>query len=287
MRVLKTSSEAAEFAEEVRRSGKRLALVPTMGFLHDGHLSLMREGAHRADLIATTIFVNPTQFGPKEDLSRYPRDLEGDLEKCRSAGVGLVWAPPVAEVYPPGFQTSVDVSDVSQGLCGEKRPGHFRGVATVVTKLFCLLRPHVALFGEKDYQQLQVIKTLARDLNLGVEVIGMPTIREHDGLAMSSRNAYLSPDERKRAQAIFRGLNAAQKLAREGVRDGAALLAVVREELEAAQLREDYVALTDAETLRTLSSLESGKAARLLVAAFAGATRLIDNVGISLGTEGS
>lgn len=280
MRVLETAREAAEFADEVRRSGRRLGFVPTMGFLHEGHLSLMREGRARADVVATSIFVNPAQFGPKEDLTRYPRDLTGDLEKCRSAGVEVVYAPPVSEVYPAGFQTHVEVTGVSQGLCGEKRPGHFRGVATVVTKLFCLLRPHVALFGEKDYQQLQVIKGLARDLDLGVEVIGMPTIREHDGLAMSSRNAYLSSDDRQRALSLHRGLSLARRLAAEGERDAAVLTGLVEAELSAAQLKKDYVTLADADTLQTLSSLESGKPARLLVAAFAGTTRLIDNIAI-------
>jgi pantoate--beta-alanine ligase len=275
--VLRTVAETAAWAESIRRSGRRLALVPTMGYLHEGHVSLMREGRRRADVVAASIFVNPTQFGPKEDLSRYPRDLEGDLAKCASAGVEAVFAPVPAEVYPPGYQTYVDVEQVSQGLCGARRPGHFRGVATVVTKLLCLFKPQLALFGEKDYQQLQVIRALERDLNLGVEIIGMPTVREPDGLAMSSRNAYLSPEDRQRALALSRGLTAAQALCRAGTREASALLGVVRRELEAAGLREDYVELVDATSLTPLPAVTPGQTARLLVAAFAGSTRLIDN----------
>jgi pantoate--beta-alanine ligase len=275
--VLRTVAETAAWVDSLRRSGRRLALVPTMGFLHEGHVSLMREGRRRADVVAASIFVNPTQFGPKEDLSRYPRDLEGDLEKCASAGVEAVFAPVPAEVYPPGYQTYVDVEQVSQGLCGARRPGHFRGVATVVTKLLCLFKPQLALFGEKDYQQLQVIRALERDLNLGVEIIGMPTVREPDGLAMSSRNAYLSPEDRQRALALSRGLAAAQALCRSGTRETPALVGAVRRELEAAGLREDYVELVDATSLTPLPAVTPGQPARLLVAAFVGSTRLIDN----------
>lgn len=275
--VLRTVAETAAWAESVRRSGRRLALVPTMGYLHEGHLSLMREGGRRADVVASSIFVNPTQFGPNEDLARYPRDWEGDLAKCASAGVEAVFAPSPAEVYPQGYQTYVEVEQVSQGLCGARRPGHFRGVATVVTKLLCLFRPHVALFGEKDYQQLQVIRALERDLHLGVEIVGMPTLREADGLAMSSRNAYLSPEERQRALSLSRGLAAAQALVRSGEREAGAVVAAVRKELQAANVREDYVELVDASTLLPLRSLAPGQVARLLVAAFVGNTRLIDN----------
>jgi pantoate--beta-alanine ligase len=254
-----------------------MALVPTMGFLHEGHLSLMREGRLRADVVAVSIFVNPTQFGPREDLSRYPRDFEGDVAKCASAGVDVIFAPEPAEMYPPGYQTYVEVTEVSQGLCGERRPGHFRGVATIVTRLFTLFRPDVALFGEKDYQQLQVIKTLSRDLHLGVDVVGMPTVRETDGLAMSSRNAYLSPEERHRALALSRGLRAAQALHRSGTTSAKVLTDAVRRELEAAGLREDYVEVVDASRMTPLVEVAPGQSARLLVAAFSGTTRLIDN----------
>ena len=283
MQILSTVAEVQAFSARQWSTGKRLALVPTMGFLHEGHLSLIREGAKRADAVATTIFVNPTQFGPTEDLSRYPRDLQGDLDKCQSAGATVVFTPEPKEIYPPGFQTSVEVTQVSQGLCGEKRPGHFKGVATVVTKLLAMFRPHLALFGEKDYQQLQVIKALNADLNLGVEIVGMPTVREPDGLALSSRNTYLSADERRQALALSRGLKAAQALAKAGERDAQVLLERIRGFLTDAKIREDYVALVNAQTLQPLLRLEPGVPARALIAAFVGKTRLIDNLSVVAG----
>ena len=222
--VWKTPAEVRAWVKSVQLLGQRIALVPTMGFLHEGHLSLMREGGKRAEVVAASIFVNPTQFGPKEDLSSYPRDAEGDLRRCASAGVFGVYMPEPSTVYPEGYQTWVNVEQVSQGLDGEKRPGHFRGVATVVAKLLALFRPHVALFGEKDFQQLQVITRLNADLDLGAQIVGMPTIRESDGLAMSSRNSYLSADERRRALGLSKGLFAAQTLAGEGQTDVAKLL---------------------------------------------------------------
>jgi pantoate--beta-alanine ligase len=272
--ILKTPDEVRNFTQELH--GKRLALVPTMGALHDGHLALMRAGAQRTDVVAATIFVNPTQFGPNEDLSKYPRDLEGDVAKCKSAGVLFVYAPEPETVYPKGYQTYVNVEAVTTRLEGEKRPGHFRGVATVVTKLLALFRPHVALFGEKDYQQLQVIKTLNRDLELGVEIVGVPTVRESDGLAMSSRNAYLKGDERQRALGLSKGLFSAQK-ANETHADK--LKEIIRRELKAADVREDYVEIVDADTLEPLTEL-GGRSVRALVAGFVGTTRLIDNIAL-------
>jgi len=276
--VLTTAREAADFAEATRRAGRRLALVPTMGFLHQGHLSLMAEARARADVVAVSIFVNPTQFGPAEDLSRYPRDFQGDVLVCARAGVDVVFHPEASEVYPPGHQTFVEVVELSQGLCGARRPGHFRGVATVVAQLFALFRPHTAVFGEKDYQQLLVVRRLARDLHLGVDVVGMPIYREPDGLAMSSRNAYLSDKERLRALALFRGLQAARSLFARGTDDATRLTAAVREALRAEDVREDYVALVDAETLEPVA--RGIARSRLLVAGFLGATRLIDNVSL-------
>lgn len=280
--VWRTPDEVRAFVKGLGAKGQRLALVPTMGFLHDGHLSLMREGGRRADVVAASIFVNPSQFGPREDLGRYPRDPEGDLAKCAAAGVAGVYLPEPATVYPPGYQTWVTVDEVSQGLDGDRRPGHFRGVATVVAKLLALFRPDVALFGEKDYQQLQVITRLAADLELGVEIVGLPTVREADGLAMSSRNAYLSPDERQRALALSKGLFAARDAAAKGEAVVATLLELLRAPLAAAGLREDYVAICDARSLKALERLSPGQPARALVAAFAGTTRLIDNVSLQL-----
>jgi pantoate--beta-alanine ligase len=280
LQLVRSLEEGFRFCERARLGGRSLALIPTMGFLHQGHLSLIREGRARAQVAVVSIFVNPIQFGPREDLAQYPRDLEGDLEKCERAGVELVLAPSPEEMYPPNFQTFVEVTQVSRGLCGELRPGHFRGVATVVSKLFNIVRPHVAVFGEKDYQQLQVIKALNRDLGFGVEIVGVPTVREADGLAMSSRNAYLSPEERSRALSLSRGLAAARRLAGEGVSDVRELVGAVRRELEAAKVREDYVQVVDAITLEPLARYERERPARGLVAGYVGRTRLIDNVAL-------
>lgn len=265
-----------------RDGGARLALVPTMGYLHAGHRSLLVEARRRADagagrgLALATIFVNPSQFGPNEDLSRYPRDLEGDLATCAGAGVDWVFAPTdPALMYPPGFQTWVEVEQVSKGLCGASRPGHFRGVATVVAKLFNLTRPQVALFGEKDYQQLAVLRAMVRDLAFGIELVGMPIVREPDGLALSSRNAYLSAEERGRALALSGALAEAKAAAARGERSAAALRALARARLEAAPARVDYVELVHPETLIPVEVAAPGSV--MLIAAFVGKTRLIDN----------
>jgi len=266
---------------EARLAGRRIALVPTMGYLHEGHLSLMREARRRAGsegLSLATIFVNPTQFGPREDLSRYPRDLTGDLEKCGAAGVDRVLAPEASAVYLPGHESWVEVTSVSQGLCGASRPGHFRGVATVVMKLLHLSHADVALFGEKDWQQLQVIRSMVRDLDLDVEIAGMPIVREADGLALSSRNAYLSADDRVRALSLSRALREAGERARGGERRSAELQAGARAALERAGVRVDYVDVVHPETLQPVAEAMPGS--RMLVAAFVGTTRLIDNVGL-------
>jgi pantoate--beta-alanine ligase len=266
-----------------REAGARIVLVPTMGFLHEGHLSLLREARRRAGeggrrgLAVASIFVNPTQFGPKEDLSRYPRDLAGDLAKCAAAGIDRVLAPPdPAAMFPPGFETWVTVERVSQGLCGASRPGHFRGVATVVAKLLNLTRPHAALFGEKDWQQLAVIRALVRDLAMDVEIVGMPIVREPDGLALSSRNAYLTADERARALALSAALREARDAAAGGERDAERLRARARARLEGAGARVDYVEIVRPDTLAPASRVEPGDV--MLVAAFVGKTRLIDNL---------
>ncbi|HVY44882.1 MAG TPA: pantoate--beta-alanine ligase [Minicystis sp.] len=276
--VIRKPAEMTAWAEAARARGERIAFVPTMGALHEGHVSLLREGRRRGDKLALSIFVNPTQFGPKEDLSRYPRDLPGDLAKAASADTDVAYCPEPADVYPPGFQTYVQVREVEQGLCGGARPGHFVGVATVVCKLFNVVRPHVSLFGEKDFQQLAVIRRMVADLDVGVEIVGMPIVREPDGLAMSSRNAYLSPEERQRALALSRGLTAAAARAKAGERDAAGLVAIARAALEGQVDRVDYVELRDAATLGPVTRLE--REGVLLVAAFVGKTRLIDNLRI-------
>jgi len=246
-----------------------------MGALHEGHLSLMREGRRRAESCAASIFVNPTQFGPSEDLSRYPRDEAGDLAKCESAGASFVWAPQEKEIYPDGAQTFVEVESLQRRWCGELRPGHFRGVATVVAKLFTVFAPDVAIFGEKDFQQLAVIRRMARDLLMPVEVVGMPIVREADGLAMSSRNVYLSPDERRRALGLSRALESAARLVAEGEVSGQRLIERARAELEMVEARVDYVAVVDPDSLEPLEVVD--RPARMLIAAFIGKTRLIDN----------
>jgi pantoate--beta-alanine ligase len=260
-----------------RAAGKRIAFVPTMGYLHAGHVSLLDEARRRGDVLVLSIFVNPTQFGPKEDLSRYPRDLEGDLAKARAAGVDVAYVPDAPAMYPPGYQTYVEVEGLQQGLDGASRPGHFRGVATVVLKLFAAVQPHVALFGRKDYQQLRVLTQMTRDLDLGVEIVGMPIVREPDGLAMSSRNAYLSPDERLRALSLSRALVSARGAFEGGERDAARLVDSARNTLHMTPgVRLDYLEVRDAETLQPID----GRIARpivMAVAAFVGTTRLIDN----------
>src|SRR3982751_4533449 len=199
-------------AEDLRRDGRRIAVVPTMGALHDGHLALLRAARARADIVILTIFVNPTQFGPNEDLAKYPRDEAGDLAKARSCGIDLAFCPEASAMYPAGAQTFIEVRELQKSLCGASRPGHFAGVATIVAKLFHITRPHVAVFGEKDYQQLAIIRRMVRDLDFDVEIAGVPIVREPDGVAMSSRNAYLSADQRRAALSLSAGLAAAERV---------------------------------------------------------------------------
>jgi pantoate--beta-alanine ligase len=275
--IIRTPHEMRARADAWRGAGKRIAFVPTMGYLHRGHVKLLEEGRTRGDVLVLSIFVNPTQFGPKEDLARYPRDFESDLAKAVGAGTDAVYFPEAKEMYPPGYQTYVDVNELSQGLCGDRRPGHFRGVATVVAKLFTAVKPHVAIFGEKDYQQLQVIRRMTLDLDLGVEIVGIPTVREADGLAMSSRNSYLSPDERARATCLHRALDATRAAVRGGERDVATLCAAATAIIDAGgPNRIDYVEIRDASSLEPRARV-AGPAVMAL-AVFFGATRLIDNV---------
>jgi len=277
MEVIKSPSEMQQRASAWRREGKVIAFVPTMGYFHEGHLSLMREGRKRGDVLVVSIFVNPTQFGPGEDFDRYPRDMERDLRMAEEVGVDVIFAPTVEEMYPEGYQTYVEVEKVTQHLCGLSRPGHFRGVTTVVTKLFNIVKPHVALFGQKDYQQLITIERMVKDLNMDVEIVGMPTVREEDGLAASSRNVYLSPEERKAALSLYRSLRRAEELFSEGVRESQRILEEVRGVLEAEPLLKiDYVHVCDPETLEDIEG-PIGERALVAVAAKVGTTRLIDN----------
>ena len=276
--VIADPAAMSAWSEAARGRGERVALVPTMGALHRGHLSLLAEARRRAQKLVLSIFVNPMQFGPQEDLAKYPRDLPGDLAQAASVGCDLAFVPEAASMYGPGFQTAIDVREVSQGLCGARRPGHFVGVATVVCKLFNIVRPHVALFGEKDFQQLVVIRRMVTDLNLPVEVVGLPTVREPDGLALSSRNAYLSPSDRQRAAALFAGLSAAKALVDKGELHVSVLLAAAKSEIAARVDRIDYLEVRAAEDLRPLDRID--RPAVMLVAAFVDGTRLIDNLRI-------
>jgi pantoate--beta-alanine ligase len=275
--TLRAPTEMTAWSLAARARGERIAFVPTMGALHEGHVTLLREARKHGQRVALSIFVNPTQFGPNEDLARYPRDLAGDLRKAGGAGTDVAFVPEAGDVYPTGFQTTVEVGELARGLCGPFRPGHFAGVATVVCKLFNVVRPDVALFGEKDYQQLAIVRRMVTDLDMGIEIVGVPTVREADGLAMSSRNAYLSPAERARALSLSRALFAARDTVAAGARDGAAVVARARAALDVDRV--DYVELVDAETLRTVTEID--RPAVLAVAAFVGRTRLIDNVRVS------
>jgi pantoate--beta-alanine ligase len=277
MMVINSPDEMARFAESARLSRERIALVPTMGFLHDGHLALMREGRRRSSVLVASIFVNPTQFGPGEDLARYPRDFERDCAMLQTVPVDVVFAPEAAAMYSPDAQTWVDAGDITSGLCGAHRPGHFRGVTTVVAKLFNLMKPHLAIFGEKDFQQLRAIQKMVRDLNFDLEIVPVPIVREKDGLAMSSRNAYLSPAEREDALALSLALRAAQD--KHGADPCCAeeiVFAAKRVLKNAKGVEVEYVEAVDAETLARYPSLD--RPILIAIAARVGKTRLIDNV---------
>ncbi len=259
-----------------RRQGKRISFVPTMGYLHAGHLSLLREGRKRGDLLVLSIFVNPAQFGAGEDFESYPRDLSRDAAMAESVGVDLLFAPEAKAMYPAGYATFVEVERLTETLCGASRPGHFRGVTTVVAKLFGIVQPDLALFGRKDFQQLAVIRRMTVDLNLPVEIVGMPIVREADGLAMSSRNTYLSPEERRQALSLIDSIRLACRMVRGGEGDAGRILAAIRERIGREPLaRIDYLQVCHGSTLVDMETVTDDSV--LLLAVRIGKTRLIDN----------
>lgn len=277
--VVNGPEEARALCDAARARGERVGLVPTMGALHEGHLSLVREARKHADFVLCSIFVNPTQFGPNEDFARYPRDLAADVARLEGVRASAVFAPEVAAMYPPGDETRVHVGPLAAHLCGPHRPGHFEGVATVVTKLFAIAGPCVAVFGKKDYQQLAILRRIAVDLFMPVKVVGFPIVREADGLAMSSRNAYLSAEERARALSLSRGLAAAARAFASGERRAGALRELAHAEVARAATSVDYVAVADADALVPFDDgADVGARAVIAIACRIGKTRLIDNV---------
>lgn len=276
--IITTIAAAHAWTAAALRNGRRIGLVPTMGALHEGHISLVRRCAAESDQVLVTIFVNPLQFGANEDLASYPRPLESDIAKAAAGGATAIFAPSPETMYSGAFRTTVAVAQLTARLCGESRPGHFAGVTTVVSKLFNLFYPHVAIFGEKDFQQLVVLKRLAADLGWPVTIIGAPIVRESDGLALSSRNAYLSAEQRRDAPVLVGALRDAVRAVSAGERDAEMIRQHLRARITASPLRLDYADVVDAETLEPLRQLRLG--ARAIVAAYAGSTRLIDNMAL-------
>ncbi|QLC73750.1 pantoate--beta-alanine ligase [Pseudomonas sp. LPB0260] len=282
MNTVKTIRDLRAAVAQARAEGKQIGFVPTMGNLHAGHAALVTKAAQRADFVVASIFVNPLQFGPSEDLDKYPRTLAEDQDKLLEAGCHLLFAPGVEEMYPDGMndQTRVSVPRVSEGLCGASRPGHFEGVATVVTKLLNMVQPDLAVFGQKDFQQLAVIRALVRDLNMPIQIIGEPTVRAEDGLALSSRNGYLTPEQRVVAPTLYRSLQQIAAALRGGDRDFAKLIAAAQQQQLTAGFRPDYLEVREANSLRPATAQD--RQLVILVAAFIGNTRLIDNLALDL-----
>ncbi len=282
MNTVKTLRELRAAVTHARSAGKRIGFVPTMGNLHSGHTTLVAKAVQQADFVVASIFVNPLQFGAGEDLEKYPRTLAADQEKLLQAGCNLLFAPTVEEMYPGGMtgQTRVSVPQLSEGLCGASRPGHFEGVATVVSKLFNMVQPDIAVFGQKDYQQLAVIRAMVHDLNMPIQIIGEPTVRAEDGLALSSRNGFLSPQERAIAPVLYRSLSQIAAAIKSGDHDFATLRAEQVRQIEAAGLRLDYLEVRQGVHLRPATAEDTDVV--ILVAAFLGATRLIDNLHLNL-----
>jgi len=276
MDTIETVTAMQAYADRQRSAGKTISFVPTMGYFHEGHLNLMREGRKRGDCLAISIYVNPTQFGPQEDLARYPRDLERDRRMAESVGVDVLFYPPDREMYPEHYSTYVNVEKVTENLCGLSRPGHFRGVATICCKLFNMVKPHVAIFGKKDFQQLTVIRRMVQDLNMDLRIEAMATTREADGLAMSSRNVYLSPEERAAALCLSRSLQMAQALKDRGELETSRILAATSDFIAGhPHTRIDYIKICDTQTMMDVETLE--RESVLALAVYVGKTRLIDN----------
>jgi pantoate--beta-alanine ligase len=277
MRIIRNITEMARWSQAERQQGSRIAFVPTMGALHEGHLSLVREAKRRGNRVVVSIFVNPTQFAPAEDFAAYPRNFDRDSNLLEVEGIDVLFHPAAEDIYPPGDQTQVQVTELGKLLCGAQRPGHFQGVVTVVTKLFSVVRPDVAIFGEKDYQQLQIVRRLVRDLLLDIEIVGHPIVRESDGVAMSSRNAYLNREERKAARCLSRSLHRAECLVRRGQASAKTIAEAVMTELQDEPLAVvDYVAICDVETLKPVEQIRYS--ALLALAVTIGKARLIDNI---------
>lgn len=276
MITVSTIKELREYTRKWRREGLSIGLVPTMGYLHEGHRSLIDKAVNENDKVVVSVFVNPTQFGPKEDLSTYPRDIDRDKELCEKAGAAIVFNPEASEMYFNNASTYVDVENLTEGLCGAKRPGHFRGVCTIVSKLFNIVNPDRAYFGEKDAQQLAVIRRMVRDLNFDIEIIGCPIIREEDGLAKSSRNAYLSPEERSAATILNKSLMKSKELLENGETNTEVIKSKIKAEIDGERLAKiDYIEIVDKYSLETVSSIKNS--ILIVIAVFIGNTRLIDN----------
>lgn len=278
MEIVKTINEMQNITKRYKKEGKVVGFVPTMGYLHEGHLTLVKEAKKRCDIVVVSIFVNPLQFGPKEDFAKYPRDFERDSNLLLKEGVDYIFYPEREEMYQDGYQTYVEVTEVTKNLCGASRPGHFKGVTTVVCKLFNAVMPDLAFFGEKDYQQIMTIKRMVKDLNMDIEIIGVPIVREPDGLAMSSRNTYLSEEERKSALCLYKGINLAKDMIKNGERDAEKIVSSVINLISNTPLtRIDYVKLCHPETLEYIEKGEIKENVLLALAVFVGNTRLIDN----------
>ncbi|MBI4831201.1 MAG: pantoate--beta-alanine ligase [Candidatus Lindowbacteria bacterium] len=276
MKIISDPSEMQALANRIRETDLLIGFVPTMGYLHDGHASLIRAARQQSDIVVLSIFVNPTQFGPAEDLEKYPRDMERDKKIAKESGVDYIFCPEARDIYTSEFQTYVNVERLTQSHCGVSRPVHFRGVATVCTKLFNIVLPHWAFFGQKDYQQCAVMRRMVKDLNMNLEIVVLPTVREADGLAMSSRNVYLSSDERKDALCVYESLQLAKNMVRAGRTDAKTIITAMREHIRRQPTaRIDYISITDTDTLEELETVKTEAVA--LLGVFFGKTRLIDN----------